>query len=210
MQYPVRANHEMMPGELGYAWVPLAMSAAQAAMESQNGAAGGAPAGAAELEQNPGMPGANPNVPRQPGALTTVSPTIQAQISPQISPVMSQVQSSPGATVSASPTQYMPGGQTAEGGGSAVSPYGGYAAPGMPSGMPGQPTGQGFPPYAPYGLDPMTGNYAARFGPFPTAQFRDPSESVGGTIAAMPWTPIAVVALAGLGAMVFLRTRKGR
>lgn len=46
---------------------------------------------------------------------TTVSPSIQAQISPQVSPVLTQQQASPGAGVSAGPTQYQPGGQQAGG-----------------------------------------------------------------------------------------------
>ena len=52
---------------------------------------------------------------------TTVSPAIQAAISPQISPTLAQQQASPGAAVTGTPTQSMPGGQQATGGGTGMS-----------------------------------------------------------------------------------------
>lgn len=194
------------PGDLGYAWIPLAMSAASAAMDSRKSEGGGGTA--AETEQNAGMPGSNASVPRQPSAMTTVSPTIQAQISPQISPVMTQQQSSPGASVSANPMQYMPGGQTAEGGGTTgapLSPYGNYAAPGFPSG-PGAPY-----PYSPgmqYSIDPVTGmpvpsNYYSQGG------YGSPVTVGAASMQDLPWTAIAIAGAAAVGA-VFLFGKKKR
>lgn len=211
MQFHVRPGNEfMVPGELGYAWaIPLATAAAQAAMESRK--EGGD--GAAETEQNAGMPGREASSPRQPSAVTTVSPSIQASISPMISPVMSQVQSSPGSSISANPMQYMPGGMSAEGGGSAVSPYGNYAAPGIPSGLPGQPYGSGFPPQMPYTLDPMTGTYRA----LSPQEYVTRSAASGSPVtigpAAMteiPWLPLAAIAAVGLGAMFFMQRPRKR
>lgn len=221
MQFHVRPGNEMQPGELGYAWMPLArnaarqrrnglgqyaaaaMMAAQAYQESQKDDGG------TETEQNPGMPGREQSSPRQPSAVTTISPTIQASISPQISPVMNQVQSSPGTSISANPMQYMPGGMRGSGGGSAVSPYGNYAAPGMPSGLPGQPYGEGFPPQMPYTFDPMTGTYRA----MPADQYAPTSYTQAGGAGSpisigesrmmdIPWMPIAIVG--GVAALAFL------
>jgi len=209
MQFHVRPGNEMQPGELGYAWVPLAMSAASSYMKSRD--EGGE--GAAETEQSEGMPGREQSSPRQPSAVTTVSPTIQASISPMISPVMSQVQSSPGTSIGANPMQYMPGGMTAEGGGSAVSPYGNYAAPGMPSGMPGQPSGSGFQPQMPYTLDPATGQYrplsAQEFMARTTAGGAGSPVTVGtSAFTEIPWIPIAIVG--GVAALALLWPRRQR
>lgn len=207
MHFPARTRHEIMPGELGYAWVPIAMAAAQEAMKKNDNGGGGGN-GASQTEQNPGMPGANASAPRQPSAVTTVSPTIQTAINPQISPVMTQLQDSAGATVGANPTQYMPGGMSAEGGGSGVSPYGNYAAPGIPSGMPGQPYGTGFSPQSPYTLDPYSMRYEAV--PYPTAQYTQPG-GVGTAIAGLPWTALAIVGVAAVGGVYLLgKKRRGR
>ena len=198
MQFHVRPGVEIQPGELGYAWLPLAVTAAQAAMESRK--VGGS--GATETEQNPGMPGREPSAPRQPSAVTTVSPTIQAQISPQISPVMTQIQSSPGATVGADPYQYMPGGLAAE---HAVSPYGNWAAPGIPSGMPGTPAGPGISPMQPFTMDPRTGNFV------PTAAPLHAPVTVGeARMTDIPWLPIAIVGGGIALAMMLPRMRRRR
>ncbi len=209
MQFGVRNRPEMMPGELGYAWVPIAMAAAQEMSKKKGN-------GASSTEQNPGMPGTEPSSPRQPSAVTTVSPTIQAQISPQISPVMTQQQSSPGATVGANPMQYMPGGMKGSGGGSGVSPYGNYAAPGMPSGPPGAYPGggSGFQPQAPYTLDPMTGqyvpvNYSQSYTQPGGGQYSP--VSVGGSrMTDIPWIPIAVVSAVAVGAGFLMRKKRAR
>ena len=212
MQYPVRNYPEVMPGELGYAWVPMAMAAAQAYAQSKNqdGEGGG---GATQTEQNPGMPGTNPSAPRQPSSMTTVSPTIQASISPQISPTMSQVQSSPGASISAAPMQYMPGGQSARGGGTTdgVSPWGNYAAPGMPSGPPGvyPAGGSGFSPMSPYTLDPMTGQYVPLSSTYiQPGGYGSPVHVGGSSMTDIPWIPIALIA--GGGALIFYLTKRRR
>lgn len=60
----------------------------------------------------------------------TSQPVTQTQVSPQISPVMTQQQDSAGASVSANPSQYAPGGQQAAP--SAAAPYGGSSAPSIP------------------------------------------------------------------------------
>lgn len=207
MHFPARTRHEIMPGELGYAWIPMAMAAAQAYAQSNNGGGEGASngSGASQTEQNPGMPGANASAPRQPSAVTTVSPTIQTAINPQISPVMTQLQDSAGATVGANPTQYMPGGMKGEGGGAGVSPYGNYAAPGIPSGMPGQPYGSGFSPLSPYSLDPYAMRYEAV--PYPTAQYTQPG-GVGTAMAGLPWTALAIVGVAAVGGVYLLGKKR--
>lgn len=141
-----------------------------------------------------GMPGDEPSVPRQPSSLTTVSPTFQTQISPQISPVMTQQMASPGASVGANPMQYMPGGMSAE---HAVSPYGNWAAPGMPGSTPG------IAPTQPYTRDPYTGAMVP-LGPGPgqydpttmtTTRTQASPVSVGGgqAMTDIPWIPIAIV-----------------
>ncbi len=56
-----------------------------------------------------------------PRTTTVVSPGIQAQVSPQISPTLAQQQASPGAGVTGSPTQSMPGGMATSGGGSGMT-----------------------------------------------------------------------------------------
>jgi len=219
MQFAVRPREKTMPGELGYAWMPLAIAAAGEAAEREHARGNRGLGqyweaaqmameamgddGAAQTEQNPGMPGTEASVPRQPAALTTVSPTIQASISPQISPVMTQMQASPGASVTASPLQYQPGGQSAAGGGTgagAASPYGGYAAPGLPSGAGA--------PMAPtqYRLDPMTGQYV----PVSYAQAGGQYSpvSVGPSLMTqIPWLPVALVGAAGLGIYFFTRKK---
>ncbi|NIT36960.1 MAG: hypothetical protein GTN49_10765 [candidate division Zixibacteria bacterium] len=153
--------------------------------------------GLANTDQSAGMPGSreeNKSVPRQPSALTTVSTAVVTQVSPQISPVMSQQQSSPGATVGANPTQFMPGGLSAD---QAITPYG---SPGMP----GYPTNQaGISPYQPYTMDPATGQYVPidpATGQAITSGFVQPGGgqyspvSVGGaSMTDIPWIPIAIV-----------------
>ena len=152
-----------------------------------------------------GMPGDEPSVPRQPSSVATVSASFQTQISPQISPVMTQMQASPGATVGASPMQYMPGGMSAEAG---ISPYGNFAAPGMPGTTPG------ISPMQPYTMDPMTGGYL----PVQPGDYYSRTQaggagspiSVGGsTMQDLPWIPIALVA-GGLGLVWFMTQKKTR
>lgn len=139
-----------------------------------------------------GLPGTEQSVPRQPGAVTTVSPAIQAQISPQISPTMVQQQDSPGATVGSSPQQYMPGGLAADTG---VTPYGGYGAPGYPGVSPG------ISPYQPYSGYP--GAYYPVSAPSMPSIVQQP--------AGLPsWLlPVAVVG-GGIGLALMLKGRKKR
>jgi len=165
----------------------------------------------ANTDQSAGMPGSrssNKSVPRQPSALSTISTAVVTQVSPQISPVMTQQQSSPGATVGANPTQFMPGGLSAD---QAISPYGGYAAPGMPGASPG------ISPFQPYTRDPRSGGYTAidpRTGQPINAGYLDSSGgqyspvSVGGaSMTDIPWIPIAIVG-GGVALALFLRKRK--
>lgn len=180
--------------------------ASEAYSESQRGDGGDTPA---NTKQSEGMPGSNQSVPRQPSALSTVATNVVTQVSPQISPVMTQQQSSPGATVGANPTQFMPGGLSAETG---LSPFGNYGAPGMPTNQPG------ISPYQPYTMDPRTGEYVP-IDPM-TGQPIQSSylDSRGGqyspvsvgqsAMTDIPWLPLA---LAGGGvALVFFLTRKKR
>ena len=153
-----------------------------------------------------GMPGDEPSVPRQPSSVTTVSPTFQTQISPMISPVMTQLQASPGATVGASPMQYMPGGMSAE---QAISPYGNWAAPGMPGSTPG------IAPTQPYTFDPATGTYQ----PMPPAPGDMIYRTTGGTggpttfgtttMQDLPWIPILLVG-GGVALALFMGKKKRR
>jgi len=150
---------------------------------------------------DPNMPGGNPSVPRQPSAVTTVSPAIQVAVSPQISPTMVMQQDSPGASVGASPMQYMPGGQSADTG---TTMPGNWGAPGMPG------TSDGVNPLQPYGRDPNTG-YAFPYGDgpgqysFPDVLQQSPSPWAG--LAAFPWTPLVLVG-GGLAALYIFTKRK--
>lgn len=169
-------------------------------------------AGQASTDQSSGMPGSktsSPSVPRQPSSLTTVSTAIVTQVSPQISPVMTQQQSSPGATVSANPMQFMPGGLSAD---QAITPYGSPAGTGTPGSTPG------ISPYQPYGVDPATGGYVP-IDPYTgqpiTQAFTSPGGgayspvSVGGSrMMDIPWIPIAIVG--GVAALAFLLPRRKR
>ncbi len=168
--------------------------------------------GEANTDQSEGMPGSrtsNPSAPRQPSALTTVSTAVVTQVSPQISPVMTQQQSSPGATVGANPMQFMPGGLSAD---QAITPYGGYGAPGFPTNQ------AGVSPMQPYTMDPATGQYVpidpATGQPITTA-FTAPGGgqyspvSVGGSrMTDIPWIPIAIIA--GVGALAFMLPKRKR
>lgn len=140
-----------------------------------------------------GMPGTEPSVPRQPAAVTTVSPAIQTQVSPQISPTMVQQQSSPGATVGASPQQYMPGGMQADRG---VSPAGHWAPPGLPGTQPG------IDPLQPYTGVP--GAYAPITGPMPTI----PQVTRQGPRGLPQW--LLPAALVGGAALIAVMTRRRR
>lgn len=119
--------------------IPLAVSAAKAYAGSKGGSAPGA------------APGAAPGVPAPSGPVT-VSPAMQQAFTPQFSPVMQMTQDSPGAVVSAAPTQYSSAGQSAR---TSSGTPGGAATPGAP-GLPlyeGPPRAPGFPeafpdPYA--------------------------------------------------------------
>lgn len=156
-----------------------------------------------------GMPGDEPSVPRQPSSLTTVSPTFQTQISPQISPVMTQQMASPGASVGANPMQYMPGGMSAETG---ITPYGNFAAPGMPGTTPG------ISPMQPYTIDPNTGAYvplgtgAGQYDPVTMSTQRTLASpvSVGGgqRMTDIPWVPIAIIGGGVALALMFGQRKK--
>ena len=189
-------------------WGMLAAGALQAYTASQQ-------EGEADTDQSAGMPGSrssNKSVPRQPSALSTVSTAVVTQVSPQISPVMTQTQSSPGATVDANPTQFMPGGLSAE---QAITPYGS-------AGMPGFPTNTaGISPYQPYTMDPMTGGYVpinpATGQPIRTG-FLDVREQAPAVTAPVtigparmtdvPWIPIAIVGGVLAVAMLWPRRRR--
>ena len=168
--------------------------------------------GEASTDQSEGMPGSkssSPSVPRQPTALSTISTAVVTQVSPQISPVMTQQQSSPGATVGASPMQFMPGGLSAE---TAITPYGSPSGPGSPYSTPG------ISPYQPYGVDPATGGYVPidpATGQPITQAYTMPGGgqyspvSVGGSrMTDIPWIPIAIVG--GVAALAFLWPKRKR
>jgi hypothetical protein len=198
-------------GQYGGLWEFAAEGAMEAYKSSQEREDGGE--SAANTSQSEGMPGTNKSVPRQPSALSTIATNVVTQVSPQISPVMTQQQSSPGATVGANPTQFMPGGLSAE---TALSPFGNYGAPGMPTNQPG------ISPYQPYTMDPMTGRYvpmdpmtgqpirggyletdfraagAASYSPVSVGQSR---------MTDIPWLPIALVG-GGLAVALLLGKRK--
>lgn len=177
----------------------------EAAMMAMNAMDDG---GGADTNTSEGMPGSNQSAPRQPSALTTVSTAIVTQVSPQISPVMTQQQSSPGATVGANPTQFMPGGLSAD---QAITPYGDYAMPGFPTNQPG------ISPMQPYTMDPATGQYIPidpRTGQPLTGGYSAPGGgqyspvSVGGaSMTDIPWIPIAIIGGA-VGLAFLLKKRK--
>lgn len=182
---------------LGY-WAAAAMMAAEAYQDSQEDDGGTDTSASGTTE----MPGGEPSAPRQPGAITTISPAIQTTISPQISPTMVQQQDSPGASVGASPMQYMPGGQQADTG---TTSYGGWGDPSSPGVSP-------VSPLQPYGRDPNTG-YAFPYGsgpgqyPYPDVYQAEPSPWAG--LAAMPWTPLVLVG-GGLAALWMFTRRPKR
>lgn len=180
------------PGQLGQ-WSEAAIMAYKAYQDSQKDDS----EGAATTDQSGGMPGSrtsNPSAPRQPSALSTVSTAVVTQVSPQISPVMTQQQSSPGATVGANPTQFMPGGLSAD---QAMTPYGNYGMPGFPTNQPG------ISPMQPYTMDPRTGEYIAidpRTGqPIQTSYVQpgggqySPVSVGGASMTDFPWIPVAIV-----------------
>ncbi len=194
------------PGDGLGQYMEAAMLAMQAYESSQD------EEGEASTDQSEGMPGSrtsSPSAPRQPSALTTVSTAVVTQVSPQISPVMTQQQSSPGATVGANPMQFMPGGLSAD---QAITPYGGYGAPGYPTNQ------TGISPLQPYTMDPMTGQYVPidpMTGQPITQSYVQPGGgqyspvSVGGSrMTDIPWIPIAIVG--GVAALAFLLPKRKR
>jgi len=192
------------PGDGLGQYMEAAMLAMQA-MESQNDEGG------ANTNTSEGMPGGNQSVPRQPSSLTTVSTAIVTQVSPQISPVMTMQQSSPGATVGANPMQFMPGGLSAD---QAITPSGGYAAPGFPTNQ------TGISPYQPYTMDPRTGQYVpmdpmtgqpitqAYTTTMPGGGQYSPVSVGGSRMTDIPWIPIAIVG--GVAALAFLLPKRKR
>lgn len=194
MQFSTHHNDPVAPLSregLGY-WAAAAMMAAEAMKDKDSGQDT-----SASGETN--MPGGNPSVPRQPSAVTTVSPAIQTTISPQISPTMVQQQDSAGASVGASPMQYMPGGQHADTG---TTMPGNWGAPGMPG------TSDGVNPLQPYGRDQYGNAFPLGPGPgqyLPDVMQASPSPWAG--LAAFPWTPLVVVGGA-LGAIYLFRKGK--
>lgn len=183
------------------------MEAAMLAMQAYEGSQ----EGEASTDQSAGMPGSktnSPSAPRQPTALSTISTAVVTQVSPQISPVMTQQQSSPGATVGANPTQFMPGGLSAD---QAITPYGGYGAPGFPTNQ------AGISPMQPYTMDPYTGQYVPTdpyTGQPITSSYQQAGGqyspvSVGGSrMMDIPWIPIAIVG--GVAALAFLLPKRKR
>lgn len=172
---------------------------------------GGTTEGAADTDQSAGMPGSratNKSAPRQPQSLSTVSTAVVTQVSPQISPVMTQQQSSPGATVGADPTQFMPGGLSAE---QAITPYGGYGMPGFPTNTPGispmQPYtyGAGGQPVA---IDPGTGRPITGGYVTPARGALTAPVNIGAATAGIPWLPIALIG--GVAALAFFLPRRKR
>lgn len=207
MHYPQRRNDPLAHlSDLPYYGSPLGqyVAAAQAAYELfKESRKGSGDTTGTSTPGGTGLPGDEASVPRQPSAVSTVSPTFQTQISPMISPVFTQLQASPGATVGANPTQYMPGGMSAEQG---LSPYGNFAAPGMPGTTPG------ISPMQPYTMDPMTGQWVPVQAPQPSyfAGGEGSPITVGGsTMQDMPWIPIALVA-GGLGLVWFMTQKRPR
>lgn len=194
------------PGQLGQ-WTEAALMAYKAYSQSQDEGGGGE--GAANTSQSEGMPGSNQSAPRQPSALSTVSTAVVTQVSPQISPVMTQQQSSPGATVGANPTQFMPGGLSAD---QAMTPYGNYGMPGFPTNQPG------ISPMQPYTMDPRTGEYVPidpmTGQPIQTSYVQpgggqySPVSVGGASMTDFPWIPVAVVG--GVVAIAFLWPKRKR
>ena len=159
--------------------------------------------GPADVAFPPGapLPGTEQGVPRHPGSVTTVSPSIQTQVSPQISPTMVQQQSSPGASVGSAPTQFMPGGQSAETG---TTPNWHYGAPGTPGVTPSlnplQPYGvTGAGNYVPAGPDPGQYSWRPDVPEMIRASQRGPE---------IPWLPIALVAAGGAVAFALNKRKK--
>ena len=200
MQFSQTYNDPIAPlsqQSLGY-WAAAAMMAAEAYQSSQENGNGGTDTSASGAQP---MPGGEQSVPRQPGAVTTVSPAIQTTISPQISPTMVQQQDSPGASVGASPMQYMPGGQQADTGTTAYGGWGDPGSPGVDPVSPLQPYGRDqYGTAFPYGSGP--GQY-----PYPDVMQQSPSPWAG--LAAFPWTPLVLVG-GGLAAMWMFTQRKRR
>lgn len=191
-------------GQWQAAAAAMAMDAYQESQKEDEGGATGT-----STPGGTGMPGDEPSVPRQPSSVATVSPTFQTSISPMISPVMTQQMASPGASVGANPMQYMPGGMSAETG---MSPYGNFAAPGMPGAIPG------ISPMQPYDIDPMTGAYRP-YGSGPgqydpttmtTTRTQASPVSVGGgqRMTDIPWIPIAIVGGGVALALMFGKRRQ--
>jgi len=190
-------------GQYGGLWEFAAEGAMEAYASSQEDEG-------TNTDQSEGMPGSrtsNKSVPRQPSALTTVSTAVVTQVSPQISPVMTQQQSSPGATVGASPMQFMPGGLSAD---QAITPYGSAGAPGYPTNQ------AGISPYQPYTMDPATGQYVpidpTTGQPITTGYLQSggqysPVRVGAASMTDIPWIPIAIIG-AGVGLAFFLRKRK--
>ena len=122
---------------------------------------------------------------------------------------MTQQQSSPGATVGANPMQFMPGGLSAD---QAITPYGGYGAPGFPTNQ------TGISPMQPYTMDPLTGRYVPTdpyTGQPITQSYVQPGGgqyspvSVGGSrMTDIPWIPIAIIG--GVAALAFLIPKRKR
>lgn len=170
--------------------------------------AGESTEGEASTDQSVGMPGSrtlSPSAPRQPTSLSTVSTAVVTQVSPQISPVMSQQQSSPGATVGADPTQFMPGGLSAE---QAMTPYGSWGMPGFPTNQPGISPMQPYT-YGPSGravaLDPYTGGPITGGYVQPRAPVTAPV-NIGASTAGIPWLPIVLVG--GVAALALLLPKR--
>jgi hypothetical protein len=200
------STHPAFDEGLSAAWVPIAMAAAQA-MQSKDKSA--------STDQSSGMPGSqseNPSVPRQPSALSTVSTAVVTQVSPQISPVMTMQQSSPGATVGANPTQFMPGGLSAD---QAITPFGNQAAPGFPTNQ------SGISPYQPYTRDPATGQYVPidpRTGqPIQSSYMDTRGEAAYSPVTVgqsrmtdVPWIPIAIVGGGVVLALMLTRKKRAR
>ena len=189
-------------------WQAAAAVAAERLMDRTKSGQPGVDTGGASGARGADLPGTEQSSPRQPSAVTTVSPAIQASISPQISPTMVQQQSSPGATVGASPVQYMPGGLQADTG---VTPAGSYGMPGFPEVSPG------VRPQQPYQFDPSTGYYMPSPMPaaFPGSQYMQPGGagspvSIGpARMTDIPWLPIALVG-GGIAVAMLLRNRRRR
>ncbi len=150
---------------------------------------GSGPPGVGPGPGAPGMPGAVPG----PGGPVTVSPVMQQAFTPQFSPTMTMQQDSPGATVTAAPTQTASPGQVAR-------PLNRPAFPPIPGTYPG-------PDYGDWPLP-----VGSRTPGFPEA-FPSAMPTVyraGGQTETGKLLTAGLLAVGAIGAITVMNRRKGR